>query len=379
MKPQRPFVLIDDSLAGRARIYGSPERVVRAEKPEELAEAFSQMEEARRAGFHLAGYVSYELGYLLESRLMPLLPARRDVPLLQFGVFREPASETFAGWPHGAVHCSLAPAWILDDYRDRFDCVLSHIAAGNVYQINLTFPLSGTFSGDPLSLFLELRQRQPVRHGAVVALGEETILSLSPELFFSVEAGRIITRPMKGTAPRGLTEAADRAAAIGLAADDKQRAENLMIVDLLRNDLSRIAKIGSVHVPRLFEVETYPTLHQMTSTVMAEIPPDASIAALFAGLFPCGSVTGAPKIRAMEIIRELEDGPRGVYCGAIGWIAPGGGMSFNVAIRTLTCFSDNSLVYNVGSGIVADSIAESEYEECLLKSRLLEMTPAISG
>lgn len=371
MTPNRPFALIDDSLSGRTRLYRQPEFLIRADEPEDVAMAFRRMEEARRAGLTLAGYASYELGYLFETRLTPLLPERRRVPLLCFGAFR--AEEVFdpQGFTGEAGLAELAPDWSFADYAPRFAQVLDHIAAGDVYQINLTFPMRGQIAGDPLALHRALRSRQPVAHGGIVALGEETILSLSPELFFEVRSGHIKAKPMKGTAKRGGDSISDREAGLLLAVDEKQRAENLMIVDLLRNDLSRISRVGSVHVPKLFEVETYPTLHQMTSTVMAELMPGLSLAELFAGLFPCGSVTGAPKIRAMEIIREIEAAPRGAYCGAVGWIAPSGDMSFNVAIRTLTCFADGCAVFNVGSGIVADSTARAEYEECLLKSRFL--------
>jgi len=371
MMPQRPYALIDDSLSGRTRLYRQPEYLIRADRPEDVPTAFRRMEEARRAGLTLAGYASYELGYLLEPRLTPLLPVARRVPLLCFGAFRSEESfdpGTIAG--EGSI-ASLAPDWSFADYAPRFAQVLDHIAAGDVYQINLTFPMRGRVEGDPSALYRSLRLRQPVAHGGVVALGEETILSLSPELFFEVRGGRITAKPMKGTAKRGGDASGDRNAAFMLAVDEKQRAENLMIVDLLRNDLSRISRVGTVHVPKLFEIETYPTLHQMTSTVMAELLPDLSLHELLAGLFPCGSVTGAPKIRAMEIIRAIEKTPRGVYCGAVGWIASNGDMSFNVAIRTLTCFADGSAVLNVGSGIVADSTAKAEYEECLLKSRFL--------
>jgi len=371
MTPQRPFALIDDSLTGRARLYRRPEFLILADDAEAVSPAFRRMEEARLAGFTLAGYVSYELGYLLEARLAPLLPAQRRIPLLCFGAFR--SEETFDPGMIGGEGsiASLAPDWTFEAYEPCFAQVLDHISAGNVYQINLTFPMRGRLAGGPLALYRALRLRQPVAHGGVVALGDETVLSLSPELFFAVRAGRITAKPMKGTANRGKDPARDREAALLLAVDEKQRAENLMIVDLLRNDLSRISRVGSVHVPKLFEVETYPTLHQMTSTVMAELLPDLGLYELFAGLFPCGSVTGAPKIRAMEIIRDIEETPRGVYCGAVGWIAPSGDMSFNVAIRTLTCFADGDVVLNVGSGIVADSTAKAEYEECLLKSRFL--------
>ena len=255
------------------------------------------------------------------------------------------------------------------------------IEAGDIYQANLTMRLSTELNGPALGLWGGLRQRQKVGHGAFVdLLPEAALLSRSPELFFRTDrTGGIVTRPMKGTAPRGPDPASDRKAALELAVDEKQRAENLMIVDLLRNDLSRISQIGSVHVPRLFQVETYPTLHQMTSTVVAELSPAIGLHDLFAALFPCGSVTGAPKIRAMEIIRELETTPRGVYCGAVGSIAPSGDMSFNVAIRTLHLYAGGEVVLNAGGGIVADSRADEEYEEALWKTRFAQLPGRSEG
>ena len=197
------------------------------------------------------------------------------------------------------------------------------------------------------------------------------IVSLSPEVFFDVCDGVIRARPMKGTARRGFLPTEDMARAALLTQDEKSRAENLMIVDLLRNDLSRLSEVGSVRVTDLFTVETYPTLHQMTSGIEAKLRAGVTLADLFAGLFPCGSVTGAPKIRAMEIIRDLECAARGVYCGSLGLIAPDGAIRFNVAIRTLTLFPDGELVCNVGSAVVADSRAREEYEECLIKAKFL--------
>ncbi len=196
------------------------------------------------------------------------------------------------------------------------------------------------------------------------------MLSRSPELFFEIDGeGWIETHPMKGTAPRGKTSEEDAALREFLRNDEKNQAENRMIVDLLRNDISLISEVGSLDVPELFRIESYPTVHQMVSTVRAKLLPGLSIERIFAALFPCGSITGAPKIRAMEILRDLEGTPRDVYCGSIGWIAPGGTMRFNVAIRTITLFPDGEAVYNVGGGVVFDSTAEAEYAECLLKAR----------
>ena len=212
-----------------------------------------------------------------------------------------------------------------------------------------------------------------------MALGEETVVSLSPEVFFEAHGRHIRARPMKGTAQRGVMPTEDMARAQYLVEDEKSRAENLMIVDLLRNDLSRLAEVGSVKVTDLFTIQTYPTLHQMTSGIEARLREEVTFKDLFTGLFPCGSVTGAPKIRAMEIIRDLECAARGVYCGSLGVIAPSGDIRFNVAIRTLTLFPDHELVCNVGSAVVADSRATQEYEECLIKARFLTGAPTTSG
>jgi para-aminobenzoate synthetase component 1 len=219
-----------------------------------------------------------------------------------------------------------------------------------------------------------------VRYGALVSLGGPVILSRSPELFFDIDAdGWIEAHPMKGTAPRGQTKSEDARLKRFLQKDEKNQAENRMIVDLLRNDISLISEVGTLAVPELFRIESYPTVHQMVSTVRAKLLPDLTIAQIFAALFPCGSITGAPKIRAMEILHELEGKPRDAYCGAIGWIAPDGRMRFNVAIRTISLFADGKAVYNVGGGVVFDSTAEAEYKECLLKARFATGTEPASN
>jgi aminodeoxychorismate synthase component I len=367
------FCLIEDRSHGTLH-FAAPRGIVAAFCPEEVAPALAALRRASREGLWAAGYLAYECGLALEPRLRPLLCAAR-APLLKFGLFDAPATPSAPlAEPTGIA--DLRPLWTFEDYRRRFEACRDYIAAGDVYQINLTFPLAGRFIGAPRDLYRALRLRQPVDIGGVVALGGETLVSLSPEKFFSVEGRRIVTRPMKGTAPRGATPKEDRALAARLAADEKNRAENLMIVDLLRNDLSRLSEISSVRVADLFSVEAFPTLHQMTSGVEAVLRPDLSFHEIFAGLFPCGSVTGAPKIRAMEIIAEQEGRPRGAYCGAMGVIAPGGDMRFNVAIRTLTLSADGALTCPVGSAIVADSRAQEEYEECLLKARFLSTISA---
>jgi para-aminobenzoate synthetase/4-amino-4-deoxychorismate lyase len=228
-------------------------------------------------------------------------------------------------------------------------------------------------AGHPLALYAAIRARALAGHGALLFTGAHWLLSFSPELFFTLDEGRLTARPMKGTAVRRPGRTADEAAILALREDPKQRAENLMIVDLLRNDLSRVSKPGSVRVPRLFEIETYPTVHQMTSTIIAALEDGLGPVDVIEAIFPCGSITGAPKIRAMEIIADLEPGPRGVYTGAIGRLAPGGQASFNVAIRTLIVKAGGSkAAIGLGSGIVADSVAADEWRECLAKGKFVE-------
>jgi aminodeoxychorismate synthase component I len=364
-----PFCLIEDRETGGTQLFAEPRSIILAHSAAEVAPALAAIQAASEDGFHVAGAMAYECGFVFEPRLTRLLAARGK-PLLQFGVFDAPCFWAPAEAGPAAVE-DLRPVWSFEDYRRRFDICRDYILAGDVYQINLTFPFVGRASGDPLDLYRLLRKRQPVQLGGIVALGGDTLLSLSPEKFFTTEGRRIVTRPMKGTAPRGATPKEDAALARALAQSEKNRAENLMIVDLLRNDLSRLSEVGSVTVSDLYSVESFPTLHQMTSGVEAQLRPGLSVAEIFAGLFPCGSVTGAPKIRAMEIIAELETAPRGNYCGAIGTISPNGDMRFNVAIRTLTLDTQGALVCPVGSAIVSDSQAREEYEECLLKARFL--------
>ncbi|MDP0928566.1 aminodeoxychorismate synthase component I [Paracoccus onubensis] len=361
-------------LAG-GTLFSAPQSVIRADTMAGIVPAFAAMEAARARGYWLAGYCSYELGYALNPRLEPLMPERRDVPLIMMGVFDRPRAAPSLPPPAGKI-TAPQPLWTRERYDQALRQVHDYIEAGDTYQINLTFPMETHASGDPLSLYSALAARQPVGEGAFVDLGGPIILSRSPELFFAVdETGRIETRPMKGTIGRGDNAAQDHAAKEALLASEKDRAENLMIVDLLRNDISRVCRAGTVHVPRLFEIETYTTLHQMTSTVTGQLAPGTGLIDVIAALFPCGSITGAPKIRAMEIIAELEQEPRGVYCGAIGWMDPGGPMRFSVAIRTPVLHAEGRLRLNVGGGITHDSRTQSEWEEALCKSAFLNLSP----
>jgi para-aminobenzoate synthetase/4-amino-4-deoxychorismate lyase len=364
------FVLLDDARpGGSARLLTGLQSVVVARQPDEVEPA---LEGLRGAG-EVAGFISYEAGLALEPRLGPLAAsaAQGAPPLLWFGSFGRSEQVDAASLlpdPRGAWAGAPQPLIGREQYEAALERLHRHILAGDIYQANFTFPADVAFAGHPLALYAGLRERARAGHCALIFTGSHWILSLSPELFFTLEAGRVTTRPMKGTATRGATAAADLATVEELAADPKQRSENLMIVDLLRNDLSRVAQPGSVKVPELFKVETYPTVHQMVSTVTAQLEPGRDVVDVLRALFPCGSITGAPKIRAMEIIAENEAAPRGVYCGAVGRIEPGGDASFNVAIRTLVVRAGEQVArLGLGSGIVADSRPADEWRECLAK------------
>jgi para-aminobenzoate synthetase/4-amino-4-deoxychorismate lyase len=301
--------------------------------------------------------------------------AADEPPLLWFGAFAQVEEVDAATWlpdPAGAWCGPAEPRIRRTAHGAALERLHRHILDGDIYQANFTFRAEAPTAGHPLALYAALRARAGGGHSALVFTGEHWILSFSPELFFALRGGLLTTRPMKGTAARGATAAADAAAAAQLAVDAKQRAENLMIVDLLRNDLSRVARVGSVDVPALFTVETYPTLHQLTSTVTARLEAGRDAVDVIEALFPCGSVTGAPKVRAMEIIAAQEEGPRGVYCGSIGRIQANGDASFNVAIRTLLLRpGEPAARLGLGSGIVADSRADEEWRECIAKGAFL--------
>ncbi|MGX8012174.1 aminodeoxychorismate synthase component I [Mesorhizobium sp. ORM8.1] len=378
-----PAAIFRNDDTARQLVFDRPREVIVARDAEEFTPALERAQAASDAGKWLAGYFSYEAGYLLEPKLAPLLPEGRRAPLICLGVFDTPLEEAVPSADGQATNGPIFDAratWSAQDYAARFARLHDHIRKGDCYQGNLTFPVQAHWSGDPLAAFNALTERQPVKYGALVSLGDPIVLSRSPELFFEIDAeGMIETHPMKGTAPRGATRAEDARLKTFLRNDEKNQAENRMIVDLLRNDISLISEVGTLEVPELFRIESYPTVHQMVSRVRAKLLPDLGIRRIFAALFPCGSITGAPKIRAMEILHELEHTPRDVYCGAIGWIAPDGRMRFSVAIRTISLFADGEAVYNVGGGVVFDSTAEEEYRECLLKARFATGTAPASS
>ena len=385
MSAREPFILLDDARptgASAARLYRAPAEVVVARRAAEVAPALERLGELRAQGFELAGYLAYEAGLALEERLLPLADARSGAagPLLWFGAFQ--GYETIAAddvpeWLSAHAEPGLAQIGPLEPqlspggYGAAFAALQEAIAAGDIYQANLTFHLAGSFRGDPLALYAALRPAAGAGYGGIVFDGSHWLLSCSPELFFAEKDGAAMVKPMKGTRPRGRSQAEDAALASELAASTKDRAENLMIVDLLRNDLSRVAEAGSVKVERPFAVESYPTVHQMVTTVRARLMAGKGPVDMIRALFPCGSITGAPKIRAMELINAVERDARGPYCGAIGRIDANGDAAFNVAIRTLRLTPGENgrgrAVLGVGSAIVADSEALPEWRESLLK------------
>ena len=389
--PLTPFVLLDDARAAGAapaRLYRDPLEVVVARRPEEVGPALDRLGSGEG---EWAGYLAYEAGLALEPRLDALAARRSGAagPLVWFA--------RFAG--HTAIPATEVPAWLaahtagdarigpmvpqvsLGGYARAFAGVIEAIHAGDIYQANLTFPLAGSYHGDPLALYAAVRADARAGYGGLVWDGSHWLLSFSPELFFKSDGRDVTARPMKGTAPRGRNAGEDAANRKALGQSIKDRAENLMIVDLMRNDVSRVAVPGSVRVEEPFAVETYPTLHTMVTTVRARLQPGADVRALVRAIYPCGSITGAPKIRAMELIDRFERDARGPYCGAIGRIDGAanpvnadraGEAAFNVAIRTLRLDPRaGRAVMGVGSAVVADSGMLAERRECVLKGRFL--------
>ncbi|WP_224704222.1 aminodeoxychorismate synthase component I [Devosia aquimaris] len=378
-------VLLQDSLQEGANnlLFTAPRRILEAHGAAGVRAALTELEAALAEGSWAAGYLAYEAGYVFEERLAPRLPEPGPLPLVWLGIYDAPqrldadaVADLLAASVTGParVH-DIVPGLTPEAYGAIFEQVKAYIAAGDTYQVNLTLRAQFQLEGDPIALYRALLQRQQVAHGALIDTGRHHILSHSPELFVSSQAGRLDARPMKGTMARGQTAETDAANRATLAADPKNRAENLMIVDLLRNDLGRVAEMGSVEVTDLYTVETYQTLHTLTSGITARRRADVGVAELLEKLFPCGSITGAPKLRAMEIIADLETDPRGVYTGSIGYFAPNGDLKLNVAIRTAVIDRSGAGTIGIGGGIVADSTAEDEYREALLKMAFFTPQP----
>ena len=396
MGQRTPFVLLDDARpnsaggagSADALLYEAPRAIFAAHRPNEVEAVLAAARTAQAAqGGSLAGYLAYEAGLALEPRLAAQAAARSGAagPLVWLGLFDAPTAIPAAEVPAWlAAHAAgsarigpLEPQLSPGGYAAAFAALREAIMAGDIYQANLTYPLAGSYRGDPLALYASLRGAAAAGYGGVIFDGSHWLLSLSPELFFALDGDAAKVKPMKGTRPRMSDPAADAAAAAELSASAKDRAENLMIVDLMRNDLARVAEPGSVEVEAPFAIESYPTVHQMVSTVRARLAPGKGAMDLIAALFPCGSITGAPKIRAMELLTQAERDARGPYCGAIGRIdAPDAAgtahAAFNVAIRTLRLTpienGQGTAVLGIGSAVVADSQSDAERRECEVKA-----------
>ncbi len=411
----------EDRLAGEAKVLSGLRQRITARSSIELPAAFAAIQAAQSAGYWIALMLDYELGEWFEPALQPTVPAARAIPPTPTGAaqthlkprsrltalvfdsvtIEEPWSpsriekteaksrakteagietvsetETHATTPASitSVTASLSQA----EYFDRIQKIKEWIAQGEVYQINSTFALNVSTQGSAQELYRQLANQHPSAHAAFIEDDEQTVLSFSPELFLQRRGTTLITRPMKGTAPRSNDPLEDQRLGQRLQASAKDRAENLMIVDLLRNDLGRIALPGSVVAEPLFSLEAYPSVWTMTSTIKATITPETSLEQILQALFPCGSITGAPKIAAMKRIQQTETQARGLYCGSLGWLAPNGDFSLNVAIRTLLLKPDGSGLYHVGGGIVHDSVAALEWDECHWKARIVIDRPELS-
>lgn len=360
-------------------VFDTPERVLVADGPEDVVAVLDAVQTAVQAGRWCVGYLRYEAATAFDDAF-EVHPA--DGPLAWFGVFPVPSlpvadkpapgDAPFAAWDEGIPR---------SDFDAGIGRIHEAIADGRYYQLNYTHALHGCLTqGTPWALFHALRRAQPEGYAAYVDAGEEQVLSVSPELFFDWDGSHLLTRPMKGTAPRGITPEADAASADSLRDSPKERAENVMIVDLLRNDLSRIAEPHTVQVPRLFHREALPSVWQMTSDITARTRPGTTLTDVFRALFPCGSITGAPKVEAMRHIRALEPNPRGPYCGAVGVIKPGAqpgsvAARFNVAIRTVVARPDAEgiqLRCGIGSGITIDATPNAEWQEWRHKRAFLD-------
>ncbi len=377
-------------------LFLDPVQVLQIHWISELENLLVSISTYLQQGYYLAGYFTYECGYHIQKLGLSDYHHEKQ-PLAWFGVYQQPLiydhrRGAFLEMP-GSTPVGPLPSLAQEDlthhindmvfdvdeaeYNANVARIKEYIRAGDVYQVNFTGRYSFTFNGSPLSLYQALKRKQQVSYSAYIRVAGQDILCFSPELFFRLQGQRILARPMKGTAPRGRTGNEDRQVAEWLAGDAKNRAENVMIVDLLRNDLGRVCQIGSVTVPHLFTIEKYATLFQMTSTVEGRLKADVDSSQLFRSLFPCGSITGAPKLRAMEIIKELEPSPRGIYTGSIGYFAPtldhsnqAANAIFNVAIRTIVLENGHGEM-GVGSAITSDSLASAEYAECATKAHFL--------
>jgi para-aminobenzoate synthetase/4-amino-4-deoxychorismate lyase len=374
MYPKLHFDFIDDHGNKQPFLFKNPEDIIIAKTTDEVVPALKKVQVAVDQGYYAAGYLSYEAAPAFDAAFK--VHKNNLMPLLWFGIFQQPVTEVL-----GDRKKFYTTDWVLqtglDEYYRHINSIKQAIEEGDTYQVNYTIRMLSNFSGDPKAYYNQLVKKQAANYSAYLDIGDFSLLSVSPELFFHLKDGKLTTKPMKGTAGRGATSQEDRKNAEWLYHSEKNRAENVMIVDLLRNDLGVIAKPGSVKVPELFSIEAYPTVYQMTSTVTAEIPEKLDIADIFKALFPCGSITGAPKISTMKMIHQLEKSPREVYCGAIGFITPEQEAIFNVPIRTVMIdHKTNIAQYGAGGGITWNSDHQEEYEEVLTKAKVLQGKPS---
>ncbi|MFK9093506.1 aminodeoxychorismate synthase component I [Bacillus salipaludis] len=373
MKKQQPllsFEFVDSNGKIKPLTFQNPFKVITAHTIEEVLPCFQLVQDAVDNGYYAAGFLSYESAPAFDSAYS--VNDESKMPLLWFGIFAEALSQPLS--TSGAYGLTeWKPSVGMDEYNQSILSIKQAIESGDTYQSNYTIRLNSHFQGDDIAFFEKLKRAQTSNYCAYINTGDHSILSASPELFFHVKGDKITTRPMKGTTKRGKSVPEDEANASWLYHSEKNRAENLMIVDLLRNDLGIIAEPGTVSVSKLFEIEHYPTVHQMTSTITARVSSNTKLVDIFKALFPCGSITGAPKISTMNIIADLETAPREVYCGAIGFITPKKEAIFNVPIRTvLIDHQSGQAAYGVGGGITWDSTTEGEYQEILAKASLLK-------
>jgi len=381
------YALLDDSKSSPNKsknlLFSNPQHEIIAYTPDELSVALEQVEHYKKQGLYLCGYLSYEAGYAFIDKAINRKPQETsNQPLLYFIAFKDLQRPSRDDVGACLNRSSLSPRSKLclhdlrlnvsePDYLNAISKIKEYISAGDTYQINYTLKYKFKLQGTIASLYKALREIQPVEFSALLNFPESQIVSLSPELFIKKKGNTLISKPMKGTAKRGEDKAEDKTIVEFLKLDSKTLSENVMIVDLIRNDFGRICRTGSVQVKNLFQVQTFKTLHQMISTVKGTLKKNLSFNDILLALFPCGSITGAPKIRTMEIINELEKEPRGIYTGAIGYLLPNDDFYFNVPIRTISVDKKNQCEMGVGSGIIHESDAQAEYEECLLKADFL--------
>ncbi|MBD8014453.1 aminodeoxychorismate synthase component I [Planococcus wigleyi] len=352
-------------------LFTDPLEVFETHLLAEVPTILEKLEQALNKGFYAAGYVSYEAAPAFQAEMVTQ-PAG-EMPLVWFGIFNAPQKAPVLSEeqePYKVSEWKMASS--VEHYQKGIQQIKQAIEEGDTYQVNYTERLSAEFSGSDLAFYRQLARNQQADYGAYLNLGRFRVLSASPELFFKVRNGKLTAKPMKGTAPRGRTTQEDQEQVAALLASKKEQSENLMIVDLLRNDMSRLAKRGSVKADPLFTVETYPTVHQLTSTIEAQLDKETTVLEWFQALFPCGSITGAPKISTMKYIAGLEQTPREVYCGAIGFITPDKDAVFNVPIRTVVIDREKGTArYGVGGGVTWDSTSEGEYKELQTKAEVL--------